>query len=63
MFPNLMTPDPLLDTHETMTFPVTKNNPYPSTVVIRNNPSILRLAREVEEGSRQEAFVVDEVES
>ncbi|TBU58584.1 hypothetical protein BD310DRAFT_926900 [Dichomitus squalens] len=62
-FPNLMTPDALLDLHNSKTFPPSRHTPYANTVVVRNNPSIFRVAREIEEGQREEAVVVDEIES
>ncbi|KAI0760382.1 hypothetical protein C8Q74DRAFT_223394 [Fomes fomentarius] len=63
-FPNLMTPDALLDLHNSKTFPPNIHTPYTNTVVVRNNPSIFRIAREIENGEREsDALVVDEVES
>ena len=62
-FPNLMTPDALLDLHESKTFPPSRHTRYSNTVIVRNNPSIFRVAREIEEGERDETVVVDEVES
>ena len=53
----------LLDVHNSKTFPPSRHTPYANTVVVRNNPSIFRIAREIEEGQRDEAVVVDEVES
>ncbi|TFK83080.1 hypothetical protein K466DRAFT_555648 [Polyporus arcularius HHB13444] len=62
-FPNLMTPDALLDIHESKTFPPNRHTPFANTVVVRNNPSIFRIAREIERGEKDHALVVDEVES
>lgn len=64
-FPNLMSHDVLLDTHESKTFPPNKHSPYANTVIVRNNPSMFRIAREIEKGEkeRDDMFVVDEVES
>lgn len=64
--PDFMQHDPLLDTHESKTFPPTKDSPYTNTVVVRNNPSIFRIARELQEKEDElsgEKFVVDEIES
>ncbi|KAI0754401.1 hypothetical protein C8Q80DRAFT_366282 [Daedaleopsis nitida] len=63
-FPNLMTPDALLDLHESKTFSPNRHTPYSNTVIVRNNPSMFRVAREIELGERDnDAVVVDEIES
>ncbi|KAI0716711.1 hypothetical protein C8Q76DRAFT_725299 [Earliella scabrosa] len=63
-FPDLMTPDALLDIHEAKTFPPNRHTPFTNTVIVRNNPSIFRIAREIEEGEREsDTVIVDEVES
>ncbi|KAI0642752.1 hypothetical protein C8Q79DRAFT_983978 [Trametes meyenii] len=64
-FPNLMNSDALLDTHETKTFNPSQHSPFTNTVTMRNNPSLFRIAREIEKGEKQrnDMFVVDEVES
>ncbi|KAI0763045.1 hypothetical protein BD413DRAFT_584453 [Trametes elegans] len=64
-FPNLMNHDALLDTHNGKTFPPNKHTPYANTVIVRNNPSIFRLAREIEQGTKSsgEVLLTDEVES
>ena len=39
-FPNLMTPDPLMDLYESEVFPATKRFPHESKVIVRNDPSM-----------------------
>ncbi|KAI0071290.1 hypothetical protein K474DRAFT_1669149 [Panus rudis PR-1116 ss-1] len=39
-FPNLMTPDPLMDLHQSEVFPPTKKSPHQSQVIVRNDPSM-----------------------
>ncbi|KAI0631212.1 hypothetical protein C8Q77DRAFT_1062100 [Trametes polyzona] len=60
-----MAHDPLLDTHESKTFPPSKHSPYTNTVIVRNNPSFFRIAREIAKNDkdRDEMFLVDEIES
>ncbi|KAI0370530.1 hypothetical protein BV20DRAFT_966425 [Pilatotrama ljubarskyi] len=64
-FPDLMSHDVLLDTHQGKTFPPNKHTPFANTVIVRNNPSIFRIAREIEKGEKEkdEVFVEDEEES
>ncbi|KAI8976574.1 hypothetical protein BD414DRAFT_158126 [Trametes punicea] len=65
-FPNLMNHDALLDTQHSETFPANKHCPYTNTVIVRNNdPSIFRIAREIENDEKDsgEMFVTDEIES
>jgi small subunit ribosomal protein S5 len=38
--PNLMYPDPILDLHESITFPPTKNFPHAAKVTVYNDPSL-----------------------
>ena len=53
-----MTPDALLDIHEAKTFPPNRHTPFTNTVIVRNNPSIFRIAREIEEGERESDAVI-----
>ncbi|OSC97769.1 hypothetical protein PYCCODRAFT_1102690 [Trametes coccinea BRFM310] len=64
-FPNLMNNDALLDTKHSATFPPNKHTPYTNSVIVRNNdPSIFRVAREIENGEKSgEIFFTDEIES
>ena len=62
-FPDLMTPDVLLDTHKSRTFEPNKHTPHRNTVIIRNNPPIFPLARQVEEGIQEDTVFVDEVDN
>ncbi|KAH9899226.1 hypothetical protein C8Q73DRAFT_311010 [Cubamyces lactineus] len=65
-FPNLMKHDALLDTHHTQTFPPNKHTPFTNTVTVRNNdPSIFRIANELDNGEKSsgDMFITDEVES
>jgi len=39
-YPDLMTPDPLLDSRDEMVFPPTKSSPYSNRVIVRNHTSI-----------------------
>ncbi|CAL1699432.1 unnamed protein product [Somion occarium] len=41
-FPNLMTPDPLMDLHDSEVFPATAKYPYESKVIVRNDPSMFK---------------------
>ncbi|KAF8644908.1 hypothetical protein AX16_008191 [Volvariella volvacea WC 439] len=43
-FPDLMTPDPLMDSRDVMEFPATKSNPYHNKVTVRNHSSIFHEA-------------------
>ncbi|PFH48671.1 hypothetical protein AMATHDRAFT_64876 [Amanita thiersii Skay4041] len=45
-YPNLMTPDPLLDARDEMVFPPTEKSPYTNRVIIRNHSSIFHAAME-----------------
>jgi small subunit ribosomal protein S5 len=47
-FPNLLTHDPLLDSHESTTYKPTKRNPYGGKVTVRNETSMFEAAREAE---------------
>lgn len=54
-YPDLLTHDPLLDSHESTTYKPTKKNPYGGKVTVRNEESIFKAAREagaVEPGER-----------
>ena len=48
-YPNLLTHDPLLDSHESTTYEPTKKNPYGGRVTVRNETSIFKAAREAED--------------
>lgn len=43
--PNLLRPNPLLDLHESVVYPATKDFPYPAKVTVRNDPSMFDAAR------------------
>ncbi|KAF5368883.1 hypothetical protein D9758_003103 [Tetrapyrgos nigripes] len=43
-FPNLMSPDPLMDSRNVVDFPPTKTNPYHNRVVVRNHYSMFHEA-------------------
>ncbi|TFK72071.1 hypothetical protein BDN72DRAFT_378231 [Pluteus cervinus] len=45
-YPDLMTPDPLLDSRDVMDFPPTKESPYHNRVTVRNHSSIFHEAME-----------------
>ena len=45
-YPDLLTHDPLLDSHESETYKPTKRNPYGGKVTVRNETSIFKAARE-----------------
>ncbi|KAK7689707.1 hypothetical protein QCA50_006346 [Cerrena zonata] len=47
VFPNLMTPDPLMDLHQSEVFPATAKYPYESKVIIRNDPSMFKAYQNV----------------
>ena len=47
-YPNLLTHDPLLDSHESTTYKPTKKNPYGAKVIVRNEASIFKAARQAE---------------
>ena len=47
-YPNLLTHDPLLDSHESAVYKPTKRNPYGGKVTVRNETSIFKAAREAE---------------
>ena len=47
-YPNLLTHDPLMDTHESTTYEPTKKNPYRGKVTVRNETSIFKAARQTE---------------
>lgn len=53
-FPNLLTHDPLLDSHESTTYKPTKRNPYGGKVTVRNETSIFETAREAEAAELEE---------
>ena len=58
--------DALLDTHHTQTFPPNKHTPFTNMVTVRNNdPSIFRIANELEKNPNNsgEIFITDEIES
>ena len=47
-YPDLLTHDPLLDTHESTTYKPTKRNPYGAKVTVRNETPIFKAAAEAE---------------
>jgi len=47
-YPNLLTHDPLMDSHESTTYGPTKKNPYGGKVTVRNETSIFKAARQAE---------------
>jgi len=53
-YPNLLTHDPLLDSHESATYKPTKRNPYGGKVILRNETSIFSAAREAEPAELRE---------
>ena len=53
-YSNLLTHDPLLDTHESTTYKPTKKNPYGGKVTVRNETSIFKAAREAETAELEE---------
>ncbi|KAI0325181.1 hypothetical protein GY45DRAFT_1261365 [Cubamyces sp. BRFM 1775] len=57
--------DALLDTRHTQTFPPNKHSPFTNIVTVRNNdPSIFRLANEIENVENNgEMLITDEIES
>ncbi|TCD71900.1 28S ribosomal protein S5, mitochondrial [Steccherinum ochraceum] len=46
-FPNLLTPDPLMDLHDSKVFPPERGRPYASKVVVRNDPSMFNAYHDV----------------
>ncbi|KAH9941742.1 uncharacterized protein BXZ73DRAFT_41497 [Epithele typhae] len=49
-YPNLIEHDILLDTHESHTFGPSKWSPYTNTVILRDEETIFKLAREAQKG-------------
>jgi len=47
-YPNLLTHDPLMDSHESTTYKPTKKNPYRAKVTVRNETSVFKAAREAQ---------------
>jgi small subunit ribosomal protein S5 len=47
-YPNLLTHDPLLDSHESTVYKPTKRNPHGGKVTVRNENSIFKAAKEAE---------------
>lgn len=47
-YPNLLTHDTILDTHESTTFKPSRGNPYGGKVTVRNETSIFKAANEAE---------------
>ncbi|KAF8625166.1 hypothetical protein AX15_005526 [Amanita polypyramis BW_CC] len=50
-YPNLMTPDPLLDPRDEVVFPPSASSPYTNRVIVRNHASIFHGALEAESGT------------
>ena len=67
MFPDLMQPDILLDSHSSHTFAPWGKQRFRNQVIVRNDPPVFRLAREAEFGVQREARAAqqaaDEIES
>ncbi|KAH9939467.1 hypothetical protein B0H21DRAFT_825190 [Amylocystis lapponica] len=51
-FPDLMTPDILMDLHQSTTFAPSRHSPYQNKVVIRNDPSMFDALREQHDGAQ-----------
>jgi small subunit ribosomal protein S5 len=62
-YPDLMQPDPLLDLHDTVTFPPTKHFPYPSKVTVYNDPSLFLAADALTSGDSADASSRPDVDS
>ena len=57
-YPNLMTPDPLLDSRDELVFPPDKFSPYTNRVIVRNHTSIFNesLAARSETGGKSQSL-------
>jgi small subunit ribosomal protein S5 len=61
-YPNLMTPDPFIDTHDAEIYPPDKNSPYLNKVVVRNDPSFFLDSAKGDSSSQSDAQVETEDE-
>ncbi|KAF8330130.1 hypothetical protein F5887DRAFT_1110780 [Amanita rubescens] len=54
-YPNLMTPDPLLDPRDELVFPPTDSSPYTNRVIVRNHTSIFHDSLAAQSTSSEES--------
>lgn len=53
-YPNLMQPDPFMDLHHGVRFKPNQHSPYPSQVIVRNEPSMFTTLQEILKSSDAE---------